>query len=126
MARFDKVDPKDGSFRVVLAFAVAAADVGKIIPVELNGSGRAVKASANSVTAKGVLCPSSPAAIGDPIDCMTDGEIVDVTTTTVVGAVAGADIQVGAAGTISAAGTGRSVGWMVESWRLIVRLGRAT
>jgi hypothetical protein len=126
MARFDKVDPKDGSFRVVLAFAIAQADVGKIIPVELNGSGRAVAAAANSATAKGVLCPSSPAAVGDPIDCMTDGEIVDVTTGTVAGAVAGADIKVGAAGTISAAGTGKAVGWMVEPWRLIVRLGRGT
>lgn len=126
MARFDKVDPKDGSFRVVLAFAIAQADVGKVIPVEINGSGRAVKAAANSTAARGVLCPSSPAAIGDPIDCMTDGEIVDVTTTTVAGAAAGAEILVGAAGTISATGTGKSVGWMVENWRLIVRLGRGT
>lgn len=126
MARFDKVDPKDGSFRVKLAFAIAAADVGKIIPVEINGSGLAVSAAANSTAVRGVICPSSTHAIGDPIDCMTDGEIVDVTTTTVVGAVAGAAIQAGAAGTISAAGTGKSIGWMVEAWRLIVRLGRGT
>lgn len=126
MARFDKVDPKDGSFRVKLSFAIPSADVGKIIPVEINGSGLAVKAAANSVVARGVVCASSPMAVGDPIDCMTDGEIVDVTTTTVVGAVAGAEIKVGAAGAIDATGTGKSVGWMVENWRLIVRLGRGT
>jgi hypothetical protein len=124
MARFDKVDPKDGSFRVKLGFAVAAGDVGHVIPVDINGSGLAVKAAANSTECRGVLCPTSPAAQGDPIDCMTDGEIVDVSTDDVTGAVAGAEIMVGAAGTVDAAGTGKSIGHMVEAWRLIVRLGR--
>lgn len=126
MARFDKVDPKDGSFRVKLAFAIPLADVGKVIPVEVNGSGLAIKAALNSVVARGVVCASSVMAIGEPIDCMTDGEIVDVTTDDVTGAVAGADVKVGAAGTVDAAGTGKSVGWMVEAWRLVVRLGRGT
>lgn len=124
MARFDKVDPKDGSFRVKLGFAPVAGDVGKVIPVDINGSGLAVKAAANSAGARGVICLSSLLAQGDPVDCMTDGEIVDVTTADVTGAVAGAVIKVGAAGTTDAAGTGRNVGWMVEPWRLIVRLGR--
>lgn len=124
MARFDKVDPKDGSFRVKLGFAPVAGDVGKVIPVEVNGSGVAVKAAANSTTARGVIVLSSLLAQGDPVDCMTDGEIVDVTTDSVTGAVAGALIRVAAAGTVGAAGTGISVGHMVENWRLIVRLGR--
>lgn len=126
-ARFDKYDPVSGGFRVKLGFAVVAADVGKVIPVDLSGTGTAVRAAANSVAARGVICPTSPMAIGEPIDCMTDGEIVDVnvgaSTTDVTGAVAGAIIKVGAAGTVDAAGTGRSVGWMVEAWRLVVRLG---
>lgn len=126
MARFDKVDPKDGSFRVKLGFAPVAGDVGKVIPVEVNGSGLAVKAAANSTAVRGVLCLSSLLAIGEPVDCMTDGEIVDVTTDSVTGAVAGTEIKAAGAGTVGAAGTGKSIGHMVEAWRLIVRLGRGT
>lgn len=128
MARFDKVDPRDGSYRAKLSFAVAAADVGKVIPVELNGSGQVVKAAANSVAVRGVICAVQQHAVGEPIDVMTDGEIVDVGKVTgdVTGAAAGAEIKAGAAGTVDAAGTGDSVGWMVENWRLIVRLGRGT
>jgi hypothetical protein len=128
MARFDKVDPKDGSFRVKLGFAVVAADVGKVIPIDITGAGLAARAAANSVACRGVICPTAPTPQGDPIDCMTDGEIVDVNlvNTDVTGAVAGADIKAGAAGTVDAAGTGKSIGWMVENWRLIVRLGRGT
>lgn len=130
MARFDKVDPKDGSYRAKLGFAVVAADVGKVIPVEINGAGNAVRAAANSVAVRGVICPTSAMPQADPIDVMTDGEIVDVNAragiTDVTGAVAGAEIKAGAAGTVDAAGTGDSIGWMVEAWRLVVRLGRAT
>jgi hypothetical protein len=126
MARFDKVDPKDGSYRAKLAFAPVAGDVGKVIPIEINGSGLVAKAAANSTAVKGVICLSSLLAAGDPVDVMTDGEIVDVTTASVTGAAAGAEIKAGAAGTLDAAGTGDSVGWMVEPWRLIVRLGRAS
>lgn len=128
MARIDKYDPKDGGFRARLGFAVVAADVGKVIPVEINGSGNAVRAALNSVEARGVICPVRTMAEGEPVDVMTDGEIVDVNVTNadVTGAVAGAEIQVGAAGTVDAAGTGKSIGWMVEAWRLIVRVGRAS
>jgi hypothetical protein len=124
MARIDKYEPKSGGFRAILAFAPVAGDVGKPIPVELNGSGRVVKAVANSAVLRGVICMPSLLNNGDPIDVMTDGEIVDVTTAGVTGAVAGAEIKAGAAGTLDAAGTGKSVGWMVEAWRLVVRVGR--
>lgn len=130
MARFDKVDPRDGSYRAKLAFAVVQADVGKVIPVEINGAGQVARAALNSAVVKGVICPVGLHAQGEPIDVMTDGEIVDVNVrpgiTDVTGAVAGAEIKAGAAGTLDAAGTGDSVGWMVEAWRLIVRLGRGT
>lgn len=128
MARFDKVDPRDGSYRAKLSFAVVQADVGKVIPVELNGSGQVVRAALNSAAVRGVICPVGLHAVGEPIDVMTDGEIVDVGKIAgdVVGAAAGAEIKAGAAGVVDAAGTGDSVGWMVENWRLIVRLGRGT
>jgi hypothetical protein len=124
MARIDKYDPKDGGFRARLGFAPVAADVGAVIPVDLNGDGHVVRAAANSSAARGVLCLSSLLAEGDPVDVMTDGELVDVTTAQVAGRAAGAAVSVGAAGTVSAAGTGTRVGWFVEDWRLIVRLGR--
>jgi len=124
MARIDKYEPKSGGFRAVLAFAPAAGDVGKPIPVDLNGSGRVVKAAANSVAVRGVICMPSKLNSGDPVDVMTDGEIVDVTTADVTGAVAGVEVKAGAAGTLDAAGTGKSVGWFVEAWRLVVRVGR--
>lgn len=124
MARIDKYDPKDGGFRAKLGFAPAAADVGKVIPVDIDGSGLAQRAAANSAVARGVICLSSQLNQGDPVDVMTDGEIVDVTTADVTGAAAGATVLAGAAGTVDVAGTGRAVGFMVEAWRLIVRVGR--
>jgi protein-disulfide isomerase len=127
MSRFDKVDPKDGSFRAKLGFAVVQADVGKVIPVEINGSGNAVRAAANSTVARGVICPVGLHAQGEQIDVMTDGEIVDVKAGEVTNPAAGARVRVSAAGTVEAGGaaTGVDVGWFVENWRLIVRLGRS-
>lgn len=124
MARFDKVDPKDGSFRAKLGFAPVAADVGKVIPVDIDGAGLAQRAALNSANARGVICLSSVIPQGRPVDVMTDGEIVDVTTDDVTGAAAGAVVHAGAAGTADVAGTGRALGFFVEAWRMIVRVGR--
>lgn len=124
MARFDKYDPKDGGFRAALGFAVVAADVGKVIPVDIDGSGLAQRAAANSANVRGVICPTEATAQGRPIDVMTDGEVVDVTTGDVTGAAAGATVHAGAAGTADVAGTGRTLGFFVEAWRLVVRVGR--
>ena len=125
MARIDKYDPKDGGFRAKLGFAPVAGDVGSVIPVDIDGNGLAQRAAAASADARGVICLSSLLAQGDPVDVMTDGELVDVTTDDVAGAAAGASISVSTAGaTADAAGTGRSLGFMVEAWRLVVRVGR--
>lgn len=125
MARIDKYNPVSGGFRAKLGFAPVAADLGKVIPVDINSSGRVVKAAANSAAARAVICMPSLLSEGDPVDCMTDGEIVDVTTADVTGAVAGAAIKAAAAGTVGAAGTGVNIGHMVEAWRLVVRVGRS-
>lgn len=127
MARFDKYDPKDGGFRAVLGWAPVAAEVGDVIAVAIDGSGRAVKAAA--ATTVGVVCMSSLLAIGDPVDVMTDGEIVDVAadgSDNIAGPAAGAFLYAGAAGAFGAApavaANGTRIGHFVEAWRLVVRV----
>lgn len=115
MSRFDKYDPVSGGFRAPLSVAIAAADVGVIKGVSLNTSGQVVIGGATN-TQRGVICPSNVMSVGDIIDVMTDGEIVDVP-----GLVAGTAYGSQADGDI-AAGTG--VGWTVQAWRLVVRWGR--
>lgn len=129
MARFDKYDPVSGGFRARLGWAPVAGEVGDVIAVSLNASGEAVKAAAADTIA-GVVCLSSLLSDGDVVDVMTDGEIVDIgASDNVTGAAAGA-VAYGAAGggidvTAPAAGAnGTRVGFFVEAWRLVVRVGR--
>ncbi len=122
MPRFDKVEPKGGSFRAPLGFNLVSGDVGVVIGVGLDVNGRVQKGAAQSGVVA-VICPSSLGAIGDPIDCMTDGEIVDMAlaagTTYYINTATGV-LQTGA----PAAGVnGAKAGHTVQSWRLIVRVG---
>lgn len=122
MSRFDKVEPLGGSFRAQLAAAVILADVGVIKGVSLNSSGRVVQGAAALGKFKGVICADYTMAAGQPIDCMTDGEIVDVP----AGFTAGADIFIDVAtGLLTATATSNQyLGHMVEVDRLIVRIAR--
>lgn len=129
MARIDKYDPVSGGFRAKLGFAPTADDVGDVIAVTINGSGNAVRSSA--ANADGVICLSSLLAQGDPVDVMTDGEIVDVDASNdnVTGAAAGAEVFAGASGAVNttapgAGANGVRLGRFVEAWRLVVRVGR--
>lgn len=128
MARIDKYDGKVGGFRARLGWAPVAAEVGDIIGVTINGSGQAVKAAAG--TAEAVVCLSSLLAQGDPVDCMTAGEIVDVTNNdNVTGRAAGAEVYAGAAGALNVTAPGAGVngvriGRFIEDWRLVVRVQR--
>lgn len=123
MARIDKTEPHVGSFRAPLGFQPVAADVGKIYAVDINGSGQAVK-SVDGTDCRGVICLSSIIPQGKPVDVMTSGEIVDIldATSGVTGFAAGALMKAGAAGVVSNAAAGKTLGWFVQSWRLIVRL----
>jgi len=124
MARFDKVEPLGGSFRAPLGFAPVAADVGKVYAVDINGSGQVIK-SVDGTAARGVICLSSLLANGKPVDVMTDGEIVDcVAANGFTGIGAGVEMKAGAAGIVSNAAAGKSLGWFVQNWRFVVRLGR--
>lgn len=119
MPRFDKVEPKGGSFRAPLNFAIALGDVGVVVGVGLDTSGRVVKGAGNTGVI-GVICPSRIMAAGDPIDVMQDGEIVDCSLT------AGTRYYAQAAAGVltTTAGTDAKVGWTCQTWRLIVRFGR--
>lgn len=129
MARFDKYDPVSGGFRAGLGWAPVASEVGDIIPVTVNGSGLLVKTTAATDVCEGVVCFSSLPNQGDKVDCMTDGEIVDVTASDgVTGAAAGAVMYAGVGvlnTTAPGAGVnGTKIGRFIEAWRLVVRLQR--
>ena len=120
MPRFDKVEPKGGSFRAPLNFAIAAPDVGVVVGVGIDANGRVVKGAGQSGVV-GVICPSNLMAAGDPIDVMSHGEIVDVSLA--AGTQYFVNTSTGAIETAApAAGTNKPrVGHTVQSWRLIVR-----
>lgn len=122
MSRFDKVEPLGGSFRAPLAAAVILADVSVVKGVSLNSSGRLVQGAAALGAYKGLICADYTMAATQPIDVMTDGEIVDLP----AGFTAGADIFLAVAtGLLTATATSNQyVGHMVESDRLIVRIAR--
>lgn len=126
MARFDKYDPKDGGFRALCGVAFATADVGKVWAVGLNASGAVVKGAGNTGVVA-VVVPTEAKAIGDPIDCMTDGEIVEMTTQAGAALTAGTRyFGVAASGDFNTTNTGTPLGFTAEATRLIVRLDRAT
>lgn len=115
MPRFDKVEPKGGSFRAPLNFAIASGDVGTVVGVGLDANGRCVKGAGTSGVV-GVICPSRVMAAGEPIDVMTSGEIVDTSLT------AGARYYADAVtGVLNTTNTNAKVGFTVQTWRLIVR-----
>lgn len=120
MARYDKYDPISGGFRAPLAFAVTSTDVGKILAVGLDANGRIVKGAGNSGI-KGALVVDKPKAIGDIVDTMTDGEIVEVT-----GIAAGTSVYgVPADGAVNTTATANIyLGHTVEASRLVVRAAR--
>lgn len=139
MARYDKYDPKDGGFRAPLNADWTAtsgpggvSDIGRVIGVALNASGRVVKAT-TALAATGVVVVNRAMLTGEIVDVMTDGEIVEL---------AAADIQGGTAPTagtkyyldatasrlaaVAAPTAGTNyfyVGTTVEASRLVVRTG---
>jgi hypothetical protein len=130
MARIDKYDPVSGGFRATLAadYTGQAAPRGAMLDVNGRVTFGAVAGTAGYV---GVVCKPDNAKAGDPIDIMTDGEIVEF------GGVAGSNYYVDAASgnivvgtgaqtaTAPVAGGSKRVGATSEATRLIVRFGRA-
>lgn len=114
MARIDKYDPVDGGFRAPLnaAYTGAPAPVG----VGLNSSGRVV-AGAGVTGVVGVVCSPRDHVAGDPIDIMTDGELVEF-----AGAVGTVYFANGSTGVISDTPSDFPIGFTSEATRLIVRV----
>ena len=115
----------------MLAAAIASNQVGTVIGVGLDSSGRVVVGAGTSGI-KGVINPNEVMAAGSPIDVMQDGEILEVASLA-----AGVNVFVDGATGAPAAGTGTllntgpatagsaKIGYMAEATRLIVRVGRS-
>jgi hypothetical protein len=117
MARYDKYDPISGGNRAALNAAWLDADLGQVIGVSLNASGKLVKGTAAQSGFAGVVCLTSSRAANDVVDVMQAGEIVEC-----AGLAAGTKYYVTAAGALTATATGNYyVGFTVEADRLVVR-----
>lgn len=124
MARIDLYDPVDGGFKAPLASAIGPADVGKILGAGIDVNGRVVRA-AGQTGVVGVVIPHKPFAAGEPIDVMTDGQVVEATLadlTTVLPA--GSKFYSDASGVVTTTNSGTYVGHTVAAGRLIVRVAR--
>lgn len=139
MSRYDKYNPVSGGFRAKLNAAWNATsgpssvtDLNRIIVVELNSSGRLIKAT-SALTACGIVILTGPKAAGDVVDVMTAGEVVEVDGNDVQGGVAPAagerfffDATASRLAKVAAPTAGTNyllVGRTVEATRLIVRCG---
>jgi hypothetical protein len=124
-ARYDKYDPISGGFRAPLNADWLDADVGIPFGVGLNASGKVVKGAGQTGVRAVLVVDKVGRKANEIVDCMTHGEIVDVTNPVLV---AGQKYGgVSASGVISAAGggAGTEVGYTVEATRLIVRVNGA-
>lgn len=118
-ARIDKYDPISGGFRAPLAAAITdTAQVGVPLGVSLDANGRVVIGTAGNSGFVGVLVVTRLMAVGEIVDIMTDGEIVDV------GLAAGTKYYTAASGALGTTNTNPLVGWTVEADRLVVRATR--
>lgn len=119
MATIDKYEPVGGGHRALLGFAVAGADLRTPIAVGLDANGRVQRGTANTGVI-GVLVLTKAKNVGDVVDIMQDGEIVEVE-----GLVAGTRYYGdGATGVLGTDNTDVPLGWTVEADRLVVRMGR--
>lgn len=128
MSRYDKYEPRAGGFRAVLNAAIAAADVGKIYAVAINGTNRVIRTGIGSTAdIMGVICAVRPMNAGDIIDVMTHGEIVEATETAGTAFADGAKVYGHVDGTVDdTAAASKYLGQVVESTtvgkRIVIRL----
>jgi hypothetical protein len=130
VARYDKYGPRSGGFRAPIGFTPVAGDLNKIFAVGLDSSGRVVKGNGNLTTVVGVLVIDKIKVIGDIVDVMTDGEIVEAALSDGTTAIAaGVPVYaVPASGLLSVTPTANTkIGFTVEggviaNTRLVVRV----
>lgn len=137
MSRYDKYDPISGGFRAKLNAAwnatsgpAGVSDLNRVLVVELNSSGKLVKAT-GPLTAVGIVILTGPKNAGDTVDVMTHGEIVEVDGNDVQGGVAPAagerfflDTTASRLAKVAAPTAGTNyylVGNTVEATRMVIR-----
>jgi len=139
MAKYDKYEPIAGGYRAKLDAALPLTNGSFFGALSIKANGRAQVGTAGAGVgvcvknvAKGPIGPwgtalnggtPNPAApigamTGDPVDIMTNGEIVELDPTVFV---AGTDFFAQADGSITAVASDHPVGFTVEAGRLIVR-----
>jgi predicted RecA/RadA family phage recombinase len=129
MARYDKYDPFSGGFRAPLNAAIAAVDVGKVYAVAINGTNRVIRTGIGATAdIVGVICAVRPMSVGEVVDVMTAGEIVETLETAGTALADGAKVYGHTDGTIDdTATTSKYLGQVVESQatgkRIVVRVG---
>lgn len=121
---YDKYDPISGGHRAPLAAAIASANANTIYGVGLDANGRVVRGGGGNTGFVGIMIAHAAKQVGEIVDIMQNGEIVDV-----VGLTAGTTYYLDATGVLStvapAAGVnGFRVGHTVEATRLVVRFER--
>lgn len=126
--RIDKSDPHAGStHRARLAANWLAADIGVIVGVGLDASGRIVKGAGNTGVV-GVLVLSKVRNAGEAVDILKRGEVVGGAQVIVgTAAVAGTSYNISAAGvvTATAAGVQGTLGHTVEIDRFVVDFNKS-
>jgi hypothetical protein len=120
-----------GGFRAPLLAAITSTDVGKIQAVSINTSGQVVIGGAAETAIIGVIIAVRPMSAAEPIDVMTDGEIVEATktggTAWAAGDIVYAHGTAGGVGVVDAvAATSKIIGKMVSTTRMIVRCPMST
>lgn len=129
MARYDKYAPRSGGFRAPIGFTPVAGDLNKIFGVGLDVNGRVVKGTGTTGII-GVMVIDKVKVIGDIIDVMTHGEIVEASLSDGTTAIAaGIPVWATSAGLLAVATAvgSRRVGFTAEggsipNTRLIVRI----
>jgi len=115
-----------GGFRAPLLAAITSTDVGKIQAVSINTSGQVVIGGAAETAVIGIIIAVRPMAAAEPIDVMTDGEIVEATktggTAWAAGDIVYAHGTTGGVGVVDAVSTsGKIIGKMLSTTRMMVR-----
>lgn len=119
MPRYDKYDPYDGGYRAPTAAAVVMADKNKLTGAAQDNAGRVIRTGEGNSGFTGVVIAHDAKKVGDILDVMTHGEIVECE-----GLAPGTAYFVQADGSIAGTKSEWYVGHTVEATRLVVRFQR--
>jgi hypothetical protein len=139
MSRYDKYNPISGGYRAGLNAAwtltsgpSSATDLFRVTGVQLNASGRLIRAT-NVLACCGIVIAHGAKAAGEIVDVMTSGEVVELGVDDIQGATAPTagtvyylDLTAGRLTATAPTPAGTNfvrIGQTVEATRLVVRVG---